>query len=61
MRKIRTIDKLIAYLDSIGCPLGKSTISKLIRKKEIPHIRISERVIIFDLDVIDVWLGGDTK
>lgn len=58
MRRVRTIDKLLEYLDSVGCPIGKSTISKLIKEEKIPHIRIADRILIFDLDDIDNWLGG---
>lgn len=59
MRKVRTINALYDYLKSINCPIGKTTICKLIKENEIPHIRISGRVIIFDLDEIDKWLGGN--
>lgn len=61
MRKVRTVDKLLEYLISIDCPLGRSTVSKLIREKKIPHIRIAERVLIFDLDDIDAWLKGSSQ
>lgn len=61
MRKVRTVDKLLEYLRSIDCPIGRSTVSKLIREKKIPHIRIAERVLIFDLDDIDTWLEGSPE
>ncbi|AMW98412.1 helix-turn-helix transcriptional regulator [Rummeliibacillus stabekisii] len=59
MRKVRTIKALCDYLQKIDCPIGRTTISKLIKENEIPHMRISGRVIIFDLDEVDAWLGGN--
>lgn len=57
MRRVRTVKALLEYLDTINCPMGRSTVNKLIRQKEIPFIRVSERVLIFDLDAIDKWLS----
>lgn len=56
MRKIRTIGRLIEYLEANDCPISRSTIQRLIRTKEIPHTRISSQILIFDLDEIDDWL-----
>lgn len=62
MRRIRTVGALLDYLQSINCPMSRSTVDRLIRSKEIPFIRISQRVLIFDLDAIDQWLSiGDVK
>lgn len=57
MRRVRTVKALLEYLSSINCPMSRSTVNKLIRQKEIPFIRISDRVLIFDLDAIDNWLS----
>ncbi|MFJ8065841.1 helix-turn-helix transcriptional regulator [Psychrobacillus sp. NPDC096426] len=59
MRRIRTVTSLLEYLDSINCPMSRSTVNKLIRTNEMPYIRVSERVLIFDLDAIDNWLSID--
>lgn len=56
MRRIRTVGALLEYLESINCPMSRSTIDRLIKTNEIPFIRISCRVLIFDLDAIDKWL-----
>lgn len=63
MRRVRTVKALLDYLISINCPMSRSTVNKLIRQNEIPVIRISDRVLIFDLDAIDQWLtvGEVTK
>ena len=58
MRTVRGVKAIVEYLESVNCSMGKSTIDKLIRTKEIPHMRISERVIVFNLDKIDEWLKG---
>ena len=57
LRRVRGVDKLIIYLESVGCPIGKTTIYKLLKQKDIPCIRPSERVLLFDLDAIDGWLS----
>jgi predicted DNA-binding transcriptional regulator AlpA len=61
MRRIRTVGALLEYLESINCPMSRSTVDKLIRTNEIPYIRVSSRVLIFDLDAIDRWLSVDSK
>ncbi|MGR6906186.1 helix-turn-helix transcriptional regulator [Lysinibacillus sp. BSL11] len=58
MRTVRGVKAIVEYLASVNCPMGKSTVDKLIRTKEIPHMRFSERVIVFNLDTIDEWLKG---
>lgn len=55
-RRVRGAEKLSKYLESVGCPMSKTTIFKLLREKRIPHIRPSKRVLLFDLDSIDKWL-----
>lgn len=58
MRKVRGYKGILAYLESINCPMSLSTIQRLIRTDEIPYSRPAPRVLIFDLDKIDEWLGG---
>lgn len=62
MRNIRGVKRLREYLKSIDCPIGETTLYKLIREKKIPHKRISNKVLIFNLDKIDAWLEeGEPK
>lgn len=61
MRNVRGVENLVEYLKSINVPIGETTIYKLIRLKQIPHIRISDRVLIFNLDSIDEWLRKEVS
>lgn len=61
MRKVRGVKALVDYLKSINCPIGQSTIYGLIRTNKIPYNRPTQGVLIFDLDDIDKWLGGEPK
>ncbi|MCO7175529.1 hypothetical protein ACFP7A_00955 [Sporolactobacillus kofuensis] len=61
MRKVRGAKALSDYLDSIGCPMSRSTIQTLQRTNSIPFSKPSPRVLIFDLDEIDTWLGSDCE
>ncbi|MBX8942461.1 AlpA family transcriptional regulator [Lysinibacillus sp. K60] len=61
MRKVRGVQALVEYLESNNCPMGKSTIYNLMRKKDIPFNKPAPGVLLFDLDDIDKWLGGETK
>lgn len=61
MRKVRGAKKLVDYLESIQCPMSESTIFRLMRTKDIPFSRPSPRVVIFDLDDIDMWISEGTK
>lgn len=56
MRNVRGVEALADYLKSIDVPIGETTIYKLLREKNIPHRRISSRVLIFNLDKIDEWI-----
>lgn len=55
-RRVRGAKELSQYLESIDCPMSEATIFKLIKEKRIPHIRPSNRVLLFDLDSIDKWI-----
>lgn len=61
MRKVRGARALSDYLASIGCPMSRSTIQSLQRTNSIPFRKPSPRVLIFDLDEIDQWLGTDCE
>ena len=58
MRNVRGAKALSEYLESIGIPISESTIFKLLRENKIPHRRPSDRILIFNLDVIDEWIGA---
>ena len=57
MRNVRGAKALSDYLESQGAPMSESTIFSLLRQNKIPHNRPSPRILIFNLDVIDDWLG----
>lgn len=56
MRRVRGTKALVDYLEETGTPMSESTIYRLLRTKKIPHIRPSNRILVFDLDAIDAWL-----
>ena len=57
MRNVRGAKALHEYLESIGAPISESTIFSLLRQGKIPHQRPSPKILIFNLDAIDEWLG----
>lgn len=59
MRKVRGVEALITYLQSINCPMSKTTIYNLMRTNSIPFNKPSPGILLFDLDKIDRWLDGD--
>jgi len=59
MRNVRGAKALSKYLESIGAPMSESTIFALLRQNRIPHQRPSNRILIFNLDVIDKWINGE--
>lgn len=58
MRNVRGAKALSEYLESKGAPMSESTIFSLLKQNKIPHRRPSPRILIFNLDLIDEWLGG---
>ncbi|WP_336635384.1 hypothetical protein [Lysinibacillus fusiformis] len=60
MRKVRGVEALVNYLQSINCPIGKTTIYNLMRTKSIPFNKPTPGVLLFDLDKIDRWLDGES-
>lgn len=61
MRKIRGVENLVEYLKSVNCPMSSATLYRLVRKNDIPFGRPAPRVLIFDLNKIDEWLGIDPQ
>lgn len=59
MRNVRGAKALSEYMRSIGAPMSESTIFTLLRQNKIPHQRPSNRILIFNLDVIDKWINGE--
>jgi predicted DNA-binding transcriptional regulator AlpA len=57
MRNVRGAKALSEYLESVGAPMSESTIFSLLRQGKIPHQRPSPRILIFNLNAIDDWLG----
>ncbi|WP_100331311.1 hypothetical protein [Bacillus xiapuensis] len=57
MRKAYGIKSLIAYLDSVNYPLAEDEIHDLILKRELPHLRPLNNLLIFNLDDIDWWIS----
>ncbi|MCF6409010.1 helix-turn-helix domain-containing protein [Alkalihalobacillus sp. EGI L200015] len=37
--------------------VSKDLVYQLVREKEIPHVRLSKRVLIFDRHSIDDWIS----
>lgn len=61
LRIARGVPAVIEYIKSQGVELSLSTVSRLIRKKEIPFKRINTQILLFDLDKIDKWLLGEEE
>ena len=61
MRKVRGVKALSKYLKSINCAMSESTLNRLIKTKSIPCRRPSPGILIFDLDVIDLWLSFEDE
>lgn len=58
---IRTdVNGLVDYLEKTGNKLSKSFIYTLVRKNEIPHIRVGTK-IIFDIASIERWLSPEEE
>lgn len=54
MRRVR-YKELFEYTS-----IPQGTLRSLVSTKQIPHIRIGPRMVLFDLDQIDVWLADRT-
>lgn len=60
-KMIRTdVNGLVDYLEKTGNKLSKSFIYTLVRKNEIPHIRVGTK-IIFDIASIERWLSPEEE
>ncbi|WP_050184398.1 hypothetical protein [Domibacillus robiginosus] len=57
MRRIQGISKLTSYLKSVNYPLTEKEIRDLIENKKLPHKKIINNIIVFDLDQVDWWIS----
>ncbi|WP_050182699.1 hypothetical protein [Domibacillus robiginosus] len=57
MRRIQGIPKLTSYLKAVNYPLTEKEIQDLIGNKKLPHKKLVNNIIIFDLDQIDWWIN----
>ena len=39
----------------IGIPVG--TLRSMVCRRQVPHIRISPRVVVFDVDALEAWIA----
>ncbi|WLR57344.1 hypothetical protein LC048_11070 [Mesobacillus subterraneus] len=56
MSKIYGIPNLVAYLDTAGYPLTVEQIQQLIAEKELPHLRPTKNLFVFNSDHINWWI-----
>ena len=56
MSKIYGIPNLVAYLVSAGYPLTEEQIQQSIAEKDIPHLRPTKNLFVFNSDYIDWWI-----
>jgi len=40
----------------LGIPVG--TLRSMVCRRQIPHIRISPRVVVFDVGALEEWIGA---
>lgn len=40
----------------LGIPVG--TLRSMVCRRQIPHIRISPRVVVFDVAALEEWIGA---
>jgi excisionase family DNA binding protein len=51
--------RLVGYREAarmLAVPVG--TLRSMVCRRQIPHVRISARVVVFDLAAIDTWLNA---
>jgi hypothetical protein len=56
MSKIYGISNLVVYLASAGYPLTEEQIQQFIDEKDIPHLRPTQSLYVFNSDHIDWWI-----
>lgn len=61
IRRVRGAKALAEYMESIDCPMSEATIYRLLKQKAIPFRRPSPKILIFDLDAIDVWMSVEEE
>ena len=42
----------------LAIPLG--TLRSMVSRRQVPHVRLSARIVVFDLDQLDRWIEGKT-
>ncbi len=40
----------------LGIPVG--TLRSMVCRRQVPHIRISPRVVVFDVGVLEAWIAA---
>ena len=40
----------------LGIPIG--TLRSMVCRRQIPHIRISPRIVVFDVAALDAWISA---
>jgi hypothetical protein len=54
--KIYGIPNLVAYLASAGYPASEEQIQQFIAEKDIPHLRPTKNLFVFNSDHSDWWI-----
>ncbi len=52
------MNRRVSYAEAalyLAVPLG--TLRSMVSRRQVPHVRLSARIVVFDLDVIDGWLS----
>lgn len=57
MRKVSGVKSLIDYLNKVNYPMTEEKIIDLLSSKALPHQRLVNNMIIFNLDHIDWWIN----
>lgn len=40
----------------LGVPIG--TLRSMVCRRQVPHIRISPRIVVFDVGALEAWIAG---
>ena len=51
----------VGYPDAaayLAVPLG--TLRSMVSRRQVPHVRLTARIVVFDLDALDAWLSERT-
>jgi excisionase family DNA binding protein len=58
--KYYTVANLLLWFNESGIKISKSTLYALIKKDEIPYIRVGAKYL-FDIEIVKVWLYSPKK